>query len=213
MAATQGRTRAGDCPSSATGHAGPGRPGARRRPGGHGRHGGHGRPGGPARARHAMAGHAVAAACAAIMVLTGCAGRAGNGPAVPSLTVTSAYVPLPAATTPGTTVAFLDIRNDGGADQLIAARTSVGGTVTFRAPGRQNMRMMMTMTTVPAISIPAVSTVRLLPDDAHLLITGAGRMQGGKDITLILTFARTGTVSVTAQVTDPQSGGSSYFTN
>jgi len=55
--------------------------------------------------------------------------------------------------------------------------------------------------------------VRLLPNDAHLVITGAGHMQGGKDITLVLTFARFGKVPVTAQVTDPQSGGSSYFTN
>lgn len=164
-------------------------------------------------ASHRLARSAAVAACAAVMASTGCAVRAATDAAAPSLTVTSAYVPLPAAATPGTTVAFLDIRNDGGPDRLVGARTSVGGTVSFRAPARQGMRMMTTTMTVPEIAIPAASTVRLLPNDAHLLITGAGRMQGGKDITLTLTFARAGTVSVTAQVTDPQNGGSSYFAN
>jgi copper(I)-binding protein len=152
------------------------------------------------------------AACAALIALTGCTARvAGRG--APSLTVSGAYVPLPAAAAPRVTVAFLDIRNDGGADRLVAAGTSVGGRVTFRAPAGHGMRMpAMTMTTVPAIAIPAGSTVRLLPDDAHLLITGAGPMQPGQDITLTLTFARAGIISVTAQVTDPASGGG-YFTN
>ncbi len=151
---------------------------------------------------------AVAAVCALTAAVAGCTARAGVTAAA-TLAVTSAYVPLPAAASPHTTVAFLDIRNDGAPDRLVAARTSVGGTVAFRAPTGQGV----TTKTVTAISIPAATTVRLLPNDAHLVITGAGHMQGGKDITLVLTFARFGTVSVTAQVTDPQSGGSSYFTN
>ncbi|HKB30645.1 MAG TPA: copper chaperone PCu(A)C [Streptosporangiaceae bacterium] len=149
---------------------------------------------------------AALAACALTVAAAGCTARVA---AAPSLTVTSAYVPLPLTAAPHTTVAFLDIRNDGAADRLVAARTSVGGTVVFREPTGQGTRMR----TVAAISIPAASTVRLLPNDAHLLISGAGPLRGGKDITLVLTFARAGTVSVTAQVTDPQSGGGSYFTN
>ncbi len=148
----------------------------------------------------------VLAACALMAAAAGCTARVK---AAPSLTVTSAYVPLPAAAAPHTTVAFLDIRNDGGPDRLVAARTSVGGTVVFREPAGQGT----TMKTVPAIAIPAAATTRLLPNGAHLLITGAGQMQGGKDITLVLTFARAGQVPVVAQVTDPQSGGGSYFTN
>jgi copper(I)-binding protein len=46
-----------------------------------------------------------------------------------------------------------------------------------------------------------------------LLITGAGRLRGGQDVTLTLRFAHAGAVSVTAQVTNPQTGGSSYFLN
>ena len=152
----------------------------------------------------AVAGALVA--CALTVATTGCTARVK---AAPSLTVTSAYVPLPATATPHTTVAFLDIRNDGAPDRLVAARTSIGGTVVFREPVGQST----TMRTVQAIAIPAAATVRLLPNGAHLLITGAGHMQGGKDITLVLTFARAGPVQVIAQVTDPQSGGGSYFTN
>jgi copper(I)-binding protein len=51
------------------------------------------------------------------------------------------------------------------------------------------------------------------PNGIHMLITGAGPMHGGKDITLTLVFAHGGPVSVVAQVTDPHSGGSSYFLN
>jgi hypothetical protein len=38
-------------------------------------------------------------------------------------------------------------------------------------------------------------------------------MHDGKDIMLRLTFANSGTVTIIAMVTDPQSGGSSYFLN
>jgi copper(I)-binding protein len=69
------------------------------------------------------------------------------------------------------------------------------------------------MRTIPSISIPADTIVRLVPDGLHMLITGAGPMRGGKDITLTLTFAHAGPVSVVAQVTNPESGGSSYFLN
>ena len=47
----------------------------------------------------------------------------------------------------------------------------------------------------------------------HLLITGARSMRGVKEITLTLVFARAGTMSVIAQVTNPETGGSSYFLN
>jgi copper(I)-binding protein len=69
------------------------------------------------------------------------------------------------------------------------------------------------MHTVPEIAIPANSMTLLNPDTFHLLIKGAGAMQDGKDITLRLTFANAGTVTVIAMVTNPQSGGSSYFLN
>jgi copper(I)-binding protein len=160
-----------------------------------------------ARSARQPAVRTAAAACLAMLAaagLTGCYVKAG---AATSIQVATAYVPLPAA--PGRTVAYVVIRNNGPRDRLIAARTSVGGQVVFRAPiGRST-----TMHTISAISIPADATIRLVPDGLHMLITRAGPMRGGKDITLTLVFAHAGPVSVVAQVTNPQTGGSSYFLN
>jgi len=148
-------------------------------------------------------------ACAlllAAVAVTGCA----SASAASAILVTSAYVPQP--TTPGTTVAYLDIRNNGHADRLVAVHTSVGGTVQLRAPAARHAGVLM-MRTVPEILIPADSLVRLNPDTYHLLITGAGPIHDGKDIMLRLTFADAGTITVIALVTDPESGGGSYFLN
>jgi periplasmic copper chaperone A len=147
----------------------------------------------------------LAVVAAAAAGLAGCVAPAG---ASASVQVSTAYVPVPQV--PGTTVAYVVIRNNGPADRLVAARTSVGGRVTFRrasGPGAA------TVTTISSVRIPAHSTLAMTPNGIHMLITGAGRMPGGKDITLTLVFARAGAVSVVAQVTNPQSGGSSYFLN
>jgi copper(I)-binding protein len=143
------------------------------------------------------------AVLAAAIALTGCASSS-------TISLTSAYVPQP--TTPGTTVAYLDIRNNGQADRLVAVHTSVGGTVELRARV-QSPSGALVMRPVPDIPIPADSLVRLNPDSYQLLITGAGPMHDGKDIWLQLTFADAGTVSVLAMVTNPETGGSSYFLN
>jgi periplasmic copper chaperone A len=139
----------------------------------------------------------------AAIALTGCASST-------SISVTTAYVPQP--TTPGTTVAYMDIRNNGGADRLVRASTSVGGTVQLRARVESPTGALV-MRAVPDIPIPADSLVRLNPDSYQLLITGAGPMHDGKDIWLRLTFADAGTIQVLAEVTNPQTGGSSYFLN
>ena len=148
-------------------------------------------------------------ACAVLLAAVGVTGCATAG-AASSIFVTSAYVPQP--TTPGTTVAYLDIRNNGHPDRLIAVHTSVGGTVQLRAPGAWRAGT-LTMHAVTDIPVPADSLVQLNPDSYHLLITGAGPMHDGKDIMLRLTFANAGTITIIALVTDPESGGSSYFLN
>jgi periplasmic copper chaperone A len=137
------------------------------------------------------------------LAVTGCstAGPIGAG---------NAYVPVP--TTPGTTVAYLEIRNNGAADELVSARTSIGGKITLRAPVMRGMQV-MSMRDVNDIPIPADSTVHLTPNSYHLLITGLGPLNNGKAITLQLTFAHAGTISVIGLVTNPESGGSSYFLN
>jgi copper(I)-binding protein len=146
-----------------------------------------------------------AALVAGLGTAAGCAAQAG---ASPSIEVSTAYVPVPSAR--DITVAYVVIRNNGNADRLVAVHTSAGGRVTFRTahgPGAS------VMSTIPSVRIPAHATLAMRPDGIHMLITGAGPMHGGKDITLTLEFAHGGPVSVVAQVTNPQSGGSSYFLN
>jgi copper(I)-binding protein len=159
-------------------------------------------------ARYSRAVRAVAAAAglAAAVAVAGCA--AAPASAAPPIQIGTSYVPVPASA--GTTVAYVVIRNNGPADRLMSAHTSAGGRVALRAPARPGA---LTMHTVSSIAIPAHSTVAMVPDGYHMLITGAGPIRGGKDITLTLVFAHAGRVSVVAQVTDPSTGGSGYFLN
>jgi copper(I)-binding protein len=150
---------------------------------------------------------AAVAACVLLIGGAALAGCAQKADAAASLQLGTAYVEVP---TGGTTEAYLVIQNNGAADELTAAHTSVGGRVIFREPVRTGGTAMKT---VPDIGIPADGTVRLSPASFHMLITGAGTMRSGGQITLMLTFAKSGTMSVTADVTNPASGGSSYFLN
>jgi len=153
----------------------------------------------------ARRGALTAVLLAGLGTVAGCAAQAG---ASPSIQVSVAYVPVPSAA--DITVAYVVIRNNGGADRLVGAHTSVGGRVTFRTahgPGAS------VMSTIPSVRIPGHATLAMRPDGVHMVITGAGPMHGGKNITLTLEFAHGGPVSVVATVTNPQSGGSSYFLN
>jgi copper(I)-binding protein len=148
-------------------------------------------------------------ASAALLTALAIAGCSTAKAASSSIAATAAYIQQP---TGKTTVGYLDIRNNGTVDQLIAVQTSVGGTVVFRAPVRTGVSPVV-MHTVPNIPIAADSMTQLIPNSYHLLITGAGPMHDGKDITLRLTFAHAGTITILALVTNPESGGSSYFLN
>ena len=150
-----------------------------------------------------------AASAAGVLLIGGAAlaGCAQKADASAALELGTAYVQVP---TGGTTEAYLVIQNKGPADRLTSARTSVGGRVIFRAPVRSGGTLMKT---VPDIGIPPDATVRLSPVGFHMLITGAGAMRSGGQITLTLVFARGGTMSVVAVVTNPATGGSSYFLN
>ena len=157
-------------------------------------------------ARRAAAALAIACTLATMLALSGCSA------ADTKIAVASAYIPQP--TTPGTTVAYLDIRNNAAtADHLVSVSTSVGGQVSFLAPEGGMRAGTMIMKLVPDIAVPANSLMRMNPNSYRLRITGAGNMQGGKDVILTLKFAHAGTVSGVALVTDPESGGGSYFLN
>jgi periplasmic copper chaperone A len=165
--------------------------------------------GGPGRAGQAWAAtRAAAAACVLALGGSALAGCAQTAAAAASIELGTAYVGVP--NSGDVTEAYLVIRNNGPADRLMSARTSAGGRVTFRAPSGSGGTAMRT---VPDIAIPADSLLRLTPDGSHLLITGARPLKGGTQITLTLVFAKGGTMSIVASVTNPESGGSSYFLN
>jgi copper(I)-binding protein len=153
-------------------------------------------------ARMAAAGLVLALGAA----LAGCGGAArASGPAIE---LDTAYVNVPGDG--GSTDAFLVIRDNGPADKLISARSSAGGTVTFSGPVGGNPAVMRA---VPSITIPGHTLVRLVPNGYHLVISDSGPMKSGTEITLTLHFAHSGTYQVPAQVTNPQTGGASYFLN
>jgi copper(I)-binding protein len=162
------------------------------------------------RRRVPAAVRAWAAACTLLAGGTAVAGCAQQAAAAASIQLGTAYVNVPASGSGDITDAYMGIQNNGPADRLVSARTSVGGRVTFRVPDGAGSTAMKT---VPDISVPAGALLRLSPDGDHLLITGAGPMQAGRQITLTLVFARAGAMSVAAEVTNPATGGASYFLN
>jgi copper(I)-binding protein len=177
-----------------------------------GRYGSPGREPMPRRGRRPRPGRDIArAACVAGALLTAAAAVAGCAPgtgALPPIQLGTAYVEVPADA--GSTDAYLVIQNNGAADRLISARTSVGGRVIFEAPRRLGSSLVRS---VPDIAIPSRATVRLVPGGSYLVITGAGPMHSGGQIRLTLVFAKAGTMSVWAEVTNPETGGSSYLLN
>jgi copper(I)-binding protein len=156
--------------------------------------------------RRARAAVACALAVAGACLASGCAASAARS--VPQIKLSSAQVSQPGAS--GVTDVYVDVQNNGPADELVGARISVGGAVALRSPVRPGI---IQMRTVPGIAIPAKSFFGLDPNGPHLLITDAGKMISGHEITVTLVFAHAGAVSVPAMVTDPATGGASYFLN
>jgi copper(I)-binding protein len=162
-------------------------------------------PGGRPR-RSAWTALACALAVTGAGLATGCSAPAAQ--AVPEIKLSSAQISQPSASR--VTEIFVDVQNNGPADELVGARLSVGGTVTLRSPVRSGV---IEMRTVPGITIPARSFTGLDPNGSHLLVTDAGTMISGHEITVTLLFAHAGAISVPAMVTDPATGGASYFLN
>jgi copper(I)-binding protein len=152
---------------------------------------------------------AVAVLAGPVVAGTAVAGCSWSTPrSGPEITLSSAQVTYPNAA--GVTDAYVDVQNSGPADTLISAHISVGGRVALRSPATGAGTLMRT---VSSIRIPADTFLRLTPNSSHLLITDSGKMKSGTEITLTLVFAHAGAISVPAMVTNPQTGGSSYFLN
>jgi len=139
------------------------------------------------------------------LLAVGCSAPA---PAGPVIQLSSALITTPSSA--GITDIYVDVQNNGPTTRLVAASISVGGDITLRSPVREGQ---VEMRSVRSILIPARSFVGLDPNGSHLLVTDAGPMKSGTEITLTLVFAHAGSFSVPAVVTNPESGGSSYFLN
>jgi copper(I)-binding protein len=159
----------------------------------------------PASRRRARALSAAVGLSLSAALLAGCGQAPQSGP---SITLLSGQVPEP--NDQGLTEAYVIVQNNGPTVQLVGARSSAGGSVALRSPGSSQP---IEMRTVTAITIPAHSVFHLQPSGSHLLITRSGPMKSGTEITLTLVFAHLGAISVPAMVTNPQTGGSSYFLN
>jgi copper(I)-binding protein len=162
----------------------------------------------PARRRRHRAGRQAAACALALLGTVMAAGCAVPAQAGPVIELSAAQVIVPGAN--HITDVYLDIRNNGPQTELIGARLSVVGRITFRSPAHAGQ---LQMRTVPSIAIPANSLTGLKPNGAHMMVTGSGPMISGRLITITLVFAHAGTFSVSAMVTNPQSGGFGYFLN
>ena len=166
-----------------------------------------GRPAGRVRA---LAGAGTGALAVVLgLALAGCAGQQ-PAPRGPRMQLDTATVNSTQGGTASPVDAYLVIRNTGSTDRLISARSSAGGTITLIGPAGGNPAAMRV---VDAITVPGHTLIRLVPNGYHLVITNSGRMKSGTEITLTLQFAHSGTYQIAAEVTNPQTGGSSYFLN
>jgi len=150
----------------------------------------------------------VSAALLAAGAGAGCSAKATSGPG--SIAATAAYIQLP---TGKTTVGYLDIRNNGTAeDQLVSVSTSVGGAVELRAPASAGVTP-WSCTPSRRSTIPAGTLVQLVPNSYHLLITRGRPYAGRQGHHAEPEVRHAGTVSVLALVTNPANGGAGYFLN
>ena len=152
----------------------------------------------------------VGAAAAVAVASAGCSAPR-NHAGGPGIVTNGAYVAA-AGLAGTTTVGYLDIRNNGAADELVSVSTSVGGTVELRGPVTQGVSPVM-MHTVKDIPIPVRHDHAAHPEQLSPADHPPGAMHDGKDIMLTLTFAHGLTMTMFALVTNPQNGGSSYFLN
>lgn len=144
--------------------------------------------------RSALAGAGLATALAAgtIAVAHG-TGHGSGGQA--RLHVSDSYVPLPALPG-GMGAGYLTVRNDGGgADRLIAVTSPNAGSVTMHDSAGS------TMAPVGSLPVPAHGALELSRGGNHLMIMGWQKQPAvGDELELDLTFARSGTITVTVPV-------------
>ena len=113
--------------------------------------------------------------------------------------ITEASVAEP--TQPGGPAAmYLTMVNLSGGDRLVSVTTSAARRVEFvrRKGTAQGLGQQLT-----SISVPARATVNLNPFTTDIVLVGPAPMTAGRTVSITLTFARAGRVTVAAAVTPP----------
>ncbi|WP_030271097.1 copper chaperone PCu(A)C [Streptomyces sp. NRRL B-24484] len=143
--------------------------------------------------RSALIGAGLSAVLATGTILVACGTGSDDGRA--DLSVIGSYVPLPALPG-GMGAGYLTVRNDGGtADRLVAVTSPDAGSVTMHTSGES------TMTAVDSLQVPAHGSLQLARGGHHLMIMGWQKPPAvGDELELDLTFAKSGTISVTVPV-------------
>jgi copper(I)-binding protein len=103
----------------------------------------------------------------------------------------------------GTGAVFLTLMNKGQEDdRLVAAQTDVAATVEIHQTTMEGD--VMRMQPVSAIEIPAGGQVELKPGDYHIMLIGLHHdLAVGDRFSVILTFEKSGTLTVEAEVREP----------
>ena len=133
------------------------------------------------------------------LALSACSSGAGASPSGGSLTVSGAWVRVPA--TPGTTAAYLTIVNGTAADDALVGVSTAAATSASLHRTTTDSSGMTGMQMTDAVHVPAGGTVSLAPGGFHIMLMGlTGDFKAGAKIELILTFEHAGVVKVTAEV-------------
>ncbi|MFC1410989.1 copper chaperone PCu(A)C [Streptacidiphilus sp. N1-12] len=142
-------------------------------------------------------GPIVAAAGAAVLAvasLAGCGSSAAADSSPAKISVSGAYIPLPASPAEG--VAYFDIGNSGGsADRLVSVSSSSVQSAVL------NQSTTTSMHTVAGVDVPAHGEAHLARGGTHVMLMGiTPAPKVGQQIELTLSFQHTGTVTVEATV-------------
>ena len=109
----------------------------------------------------------------------------------------------------GAGAAFMDIKNGGAADRLVAASAGVSKSVELHTHIKEGE--VMKMRQVEAIDVPAGGMVHLKPGGLHVMFIGLkAPLKEGETFPLTLTFEQAGDMTVDVDVKAPGAMGSMH---
>lgn len=125
--------------------------------------------------------------------------KAGTAHAqIGDLTLTGGYIPQPAS--PDVAAAYLTVANSGSATDTVT-KVTTNVTRDVMAMTETTKGAVGTMTDVSSVKIPAHGSVSLTPGHAHLMLQDPNRaLKRGSRVTMMITFAKAGTVTFTLPV-------------